>query len=131
MQALDTNVLLRFLMQDDPGQCARVVALFNAAAADGRRFVIHNLVVLELVWVLENIYGHERNAILDALEKLEALPAIVFADSAGMRRFRQLARGTRLGLEDLLIGLESERVAAAPTLTFDRDAAKSPLFARF
>jgi predicted nucleic-acid-binding protein len=130
MQALDTNILLRFLLGDDPAQCARVTALFNAAATDGRRFVIHSLVALELVWVLENVYAYERATILDALEKLEVLPAVAFADSARMKQFTQLGRTTKLGLEDLLIGLESERLSASPTLTFDRDAAKSPLFTR-
>jgi len=130
MQAIDTNVLLRFLLRDDDAQCARVTARFNEAAARGSVHVVSSLVLLELVWVLENVYTYGREEILHALEQLEALPAVVFADAERVRRFIALARTTSLGLEDLLIGLESERLGAAPTLTFDKSAAKSFLFAK-
>jgi predicted nucleic-acid-binding protein len=130
MQALDTNILLRFLLRDDVAQCAKVTGLFNAAATRGRVYVINSLVLLELVWVLENVYTYPRAEILGALEALDSLPSVEFADGDRVYRFLHLARTTPLGLEDLLIGLESERIDAAPTITFDRAAAKSPLFAK-
>lgn len=61
---------------------------------------------------------------------LDSVPSVEFADAHGVSRFIQPARTTPLRREDLLIGLESERIDAAPSIAFDGPAAQSPLFAK-
>jgi len=52
MKALDTNVLIRFLVADDEKQANRVRLLFKQAEADQQKLYVPILVVLEMLWVL-------------------------------------------------------------------------------
>jgi len=63
---LDTNVLLRYLLRDDPAQAARA----DRELERGERFLIDSIVLCELVWVLEAGYGFSRTEITGALESV-------------------------------------------------------------
>ena len=54
MAALDTNVLVRWLVNDDAAQCARVARLFDDAIGQGVRLFVTTTVMLELEWVLRS-----------------------------------------------------------------------------
>jgi predicted nucleic-acid-binding protein len=64
MKALDTNVLVRFLVRDDEQQAKAVYRKFKQAEAKKEVFFIPVLVVLETVWVLESVYEITRQEIL-------------------------------------------------------------------
>lgn len=68
MYAVDTNVLVRLLTQDDAAQAARAVALFRA-----EKIFIPKTVVLETEWVLRRLYRLERAVVIDAFHKLSEL----------------------------------------------------------
>ncbi|MDD2775657.1 MAG: type II toxin-antitoxin system VapC family toxin [Gallionella sp.] len=68
MYAIDTNVLVRLLTQDDASQAARAVALFRA-----EKIFIPKTVVLETEWVLRRLYRLERAVVIDAFHKLGEL----------------------------------------------------------
>lgn len=68
MYAVDTNVLVRLLTQDDASQAARAVALFRA-----EKIFIPKTVVLETEWVLRRLYRLERAVVIDAFHKLSEL----------------------------------------------------------
>ncbi len=51
MNALDTNVLIRFLVADDEKQANRVRLLFKQAEADQQKLYVPVLVVLEMLWI--------------------------------------------------------------------------------
>ena len=65
MIGLDTNVLLRYLLQDDAAQAARAARELER----DERFLIDGIVLCELVWVLEAGYGCSRADIVGALER--------------------------------------------------------------
>lgn len=69
MTGLDTNVLVRYLTQDDPAQSAKAVQAIESAVERNETLFITGIVVCELVWVLEGAYGYSRTDIADALEK--------------------------------------------------------------
>ena len=56
MIALDTNVLVRFLVKDDEQQAELVRVLFMEAEQRKEPLLVPLLVVLELIWVLESVY---------------------------------------------------------------------------
>ena len=56
MNAIDTNVLVRFLVNDDPVQSAEVRQLFAIAERERAMFYVALLVLLETIWVLESAY---------------------------------------------------------------------------
>lgn len=88
MRALDTNVLVRALVQDDPAQAKRAQDFLSAQPV-----YVPITVVLELEWVLRSRYGFSRRAIADAMEKLAVLENAVIGEQAAVvaasRKMRQ------------------------------------------
>ena len=70
MIALDTNVLVRFLVEDDKAQAAAAAALVKRSIAAGEALFVADVVLCEVVWVLEVAYKVPR-----AVRFLNALPA--------------------------------------------------------
>ena len=69
MMGLDTNVMVRYIMQDDAKQSAQAVRLLDALSVDKPGFV--TLVsVVELVWVMSSCYDLSRSQLVNALESL-------------------------------------------------------------
>lgn len=73
---LDTNLLIRFLTNDDPVKADRVDGLLRKAAAGKIRLVTAEMVVAEMVWVLESFYRLERPAIREMIEAILATPGL-------------------------------------------------------
>lgn len=124
MIALDTNVLVRYMMQDDPKQSPRAARLIEALTGEDPGFV-PLVAAVELVWVLSGSYGLGRAQVSEALEGLLRSRELRLdrADlvTQALRRFS--AGGADFA--DCLI----ERIAAdagcTDTMTFDAGAARS------
>ena len=71
MRAVDTNVVVRYLTGDDPGQAARARAVIDA----GNVFV-STTVLLESEWVLRSVYGLSRTEVAAALRAFAGLPGL-------------------------------------------------------
>jgi predicted nucleic-acid-binding protein len=71
MRAVDTNILVRLLMKDDPAQLARVTAMLSSATACAKPTVI-----LETEWVLRSVYRLQPAQILLGLRSLLGLPEL-------------------------------------------------------
>jgi len=128
MKALDTNILVRFLVNDDKKMGAAARRLLESAHDQGDHFLVTAPVLLELLWVLKSVYGLPRADVLEALEALARMP-VLKADPPGL--VLDLARGarsTRLDLADLLIGLCAREKGCQATWTLDAKAAGSNLF---
>lgn len=123
MIALDTNVLVRFLTQDDPVQSRAATDLITGLTADAPGFVCREVMV-ELVWVLERAYGLDRAQVAAAIEGLLAATEIEVeaADDVGSALYRY--RDDGFGFADLMIAAASKRAGAAVLVTFDRKAAQ-------
>lgn len=130
MKALDTNVLVRFLTRDDPPQAERVYRLFKRAENERSRFWVPVTVLLETVWVLDAVYGIEREAILDSLDDLLQMTVLRFESHAAVQDCTAAARRDRTDLPDLLIAHCARQAGCEAVLTFDKKAARSELFER-
>ena len=128
MTGLDTNVLVRFLVQDDEVQAQKVNALFTDTEANKQQLFVSTVVVLELMWVLKAAYDVPREAILHSLNELLSMSVLEFQDQAAVRAFIISAENNTYDLSDLLIGQMSLVVGCDTTLTFDKKAGKSPCF---
>lgn len=80
MIGLDTNVLVRFLTEDDPEQSPRAVALIEGALEEGERLFVTQIVLCELVWVLDSVYGYPRQEIVAAVSDLLRARQLVIED---------------------------------------------------
>lgn len=123
MIALDTNVLVRFLVRDDEKQATTANNLLSSLTVEAPGFVCREVVV-ELVWVLERAYGFPRDQIADVLEQLVSTEvlAIESADEVAQAAFRYRAGGA--GFSDLMILAAAERAQALPMYTFDQMTAQ-------
>lgn len=75
MRAVDTNVVVRFLTGDDPGQAARARKLIEAGDV-----LIATSVLLETEWVLRSAYGFPAERIVQALQAFAGLPGVTLED---------------------------------------------------
>ena len=123
MIAVDTNVLVRYLVRDDLQQAEAARALLQSVTGEKPAFACREVVV-ELVWVLERAYGFSRDRIATILEELVATEGLVVeaAHDVAQAAFRYRAGGA--GFSDLMVVAAAKRVGAVPLYTFDRKAAR-------
>lgn len=121
MKALDTNVLLRFVMRDDENQFAKASGFLGSRTSDDPAFV--SLVVLvEFAWTLRQRYGLSRTDIHALVTTLLETRELAFEDESDVSAI--VADAARGDLADHLISYCARRAGCSATVTFDQDAAK-------
>ncbi|MBI1736073.1 MAG: type II toxin-antitoxin system VapC family toxin [Candidatus Rokubacteria bacterium] len=128
MIGLDTNVLVRYLTQDEPAQTRRANRLIGETVAAGDRCAIASIVMCELVWVLDSAYRLERDAIASVLERLLATADFVVEEPDLVRRALADYRRGHGDFADYLIGWRNRHTGCDATATFDRALRGSDLF---
>lgn len=128
MIGLDTNVLVRYVIQDDPDQgpaAARLIEAQCTADVPGR---IDHVVLCELVWVLETAYGYARAQVASVLRQiLGTAELVVESPRLAWAALRAYEAGPA-DYADYLIGQRNRAAGCEITCTFDRRAARSPLY---
>ncbi len=124
MIGLDTNVLVRYVAQDDPKQSPRATRLIESLTADAPGYV-GTVSVVELVWVLTGCYQSTRAEICEVLETLLRTKEIVVAQADIVWKAVRLFRDGSADFADCLIERSANEAGCSHTATFDRDAAKS------
>lgn len=128
MIGLDTNVLVRYLTQDDPTQSAQANALIEQQLSAVEPGIIGHIVLCEVGWVLSRAYGYTREQVADALAALLTCREFqVEAPDLGILALQDYREGTA-DFSDYLLGRAHQRLGARHTVTFDRKAAKAPQF---
>lgn len=128
MIALDTNVLVRHLTQDDAAQSAVASREIEQAARDGNQMLIMDVVLCELVWVLEDCYELGRTEITDVLDRILRTTSFCFQEKQTLWEALGDYRSGKGDFSDYLIGRTARRAGAHPTLTFDRGLRNSAEF---
>jgi predicted nucleic-acid-binding protein len=121
--AIDTNVLVRYLTADDPGQLARVRALFATLSTDSPGFICRET-LLELVWVLGYSYGFGRGEICDTLDALLSAIELEIEDAEVLSAAIDPYLSTGADFADLMIRGAATKRGALPLMTFDAVAAR-------
>jgi predicted nucleic-acid-binding protein len=124
MLALDTNVVVRYLAQDDAKQSAAATRVFEKVLSPETPGFVSCIVLCELVWVLAECYGADRSRIRQALDGLLAAKQVVVEAPDVVRRAVRAWDEGGADFSDALIGQVAAHHGASATLTFDRAAAK-------
>lgn len=124
MIALDTNVLVRYLVRDIPEQAEAAQDLLQRLTLEDPGFVSRE-VAIETAWVLERSYRFTREQIADILEELTAVESLVFEVGDDVRRAVLSFRQGGPDFADLMILAAAERAGANPLYTFDQRFARS------
>ena len=128
MIGIDTNVLVRYLTQDDKTQARKVDVFLDAVIEDGSRLRVDDIVLCEVVWVLRAAYKLGKPAITEALDRVMSTAIFSFDD-------RELLRGALAGyldgpgdFSDYVIGRRNARAGCEHTVTFDRSLSNGSSF---
>lgn len=128
MIGLDTNVLVRYLMQDDAAQARLASTAIESAAGRGERLRLTAITLVELVWVLESAYDQPRADVARALEQIVRTADFELEHVDHVRRAIERYRSTSADFADALIGLINEAAGCEHTLTFDRSLKRMSQF---
>ena len=128
MTGIDTNVLVRFLVGDDPGQEARAASFFARLSAEGEKMFVPQIVVCELVWVLSHAYGKSRSEIAAGIENLLRTRQLLFEEIDQIHRALERFAAGDGDLADWLIWERSRTAGAKRVATFDGRLLRSPEF---
>lgn len=123
MIGLDTNVLVRYVVQDDPKQSLQATRLIESLTADAPGYV-SVISVVELVWVLTGCYTSTKTEICEVLETLLRTKEIVVAHADTVWKALRVFKEGKADFADCLIERSANEVGCSHTATFDRDAAK-------
>jgi predicted nucleic-acid-binding protein len=124
MIGLDTNVIVRYIMQDDAGQAAMATELIESLTGEAPGFI--TLVsIVELVWVLSSSFKLKRAQIVQVLEiLLQSRQLMVDQAEHVVRAVRAYASGDA-DFADCLIERTAAAAGCTRTVTFDVTASKS------
>jgi predicted nucleic-acid-binding protein len=128
MRALDTNVLVRFVTNDDAGQAAVAERLFAECQRNRERLFISTIVICELFWVLKNGLRQTKVEIVKVIDGLVEDDLFQIEQRALVVKGLEHYRHGRADFADYLIGLLGGHAGCRDTVTFDRALKGSPGF---
>lgn len=125
MAALDTNILVRWLTNDDVAQSAIVERVLDDAIGNEDRLFVTVTVMLELEWVLRSKYRYDKPQVMAALNALLDVTELEFQTEPALEQALWLFKqtGSRDFADCLHIALVSQ-AGKGPLLTFDERASK-------
>ena len=124
MIGLDTNILVRYLAQDDAIQSAQATQIIERRLTEARPGFISLVTMAETAWVLERVYGLSRYELAVAVERiLQVETLFVQNEREVFMAVAILSAGTG-SFADALIGALGEWAGCSITLTFDKKAAR-------
>ena len=128
MIGLDTNVLVRYLAQDDVKQAAAATRLIEKELTATQQGFISLVVVAELCWVLSSLYGATMDELVATIEDLLNTPRFCMEKrevlQAAIGRFK-LGSSYKAGLADALIAEIAASAGCTATMTFDKAAVRA------
>ena len=128
MIGLDTNILVRYLTQDDPDQSRKATNEIEKGLSAGHMFFIADIVMCELVWVLETAYGYERREIVPVLENILRTKQFQFENKDLLWKNLADYRNRKGDFADHLIGQVGHKAGCRETITFDAGLEDNPIF---
>ena len=127
MIGIDTNVLVRYLVQDDEIQAKAATQILEQITDETPAF-INNIVMCETVWVLARAYKYDKSIIAETLEQILATAGLQFENAEAIRKAVRHYKNGNADFSDYLIGEINKENGVATTYTFDRKASGCSLF---
>ena len=120
MTGLDTNVLARYLTEDEPVQSKRAADWIATITARGERCFISAIVLCELAWVLRGAYRVSQVDLILTLDRILGTTQFIVGDKDIVRRALDQYRAGRADFADYVIGALHQDAGCRKTVTFDR-----------
>ncbi|MDM0023695.1 PIN domain-containing protein [Variovorax saccharolyticus] len=124
MPALDTNVLVRYVVQDDENQSAAARRFIRKCVAEDRTLYVPVTVMLELEWVLRASFEYAKSEVMAVLASLLSAAELSFESEHALEVALQLYRDATADFADCLHIALAAQAGESPLWTFDKRAAK-------
>lgn len=128
MKGIDTNVLVRYLVEDDRDQTNRVERFLAASRVAGERVYVSCIVLCETAWVLERVFGQSRPDLLNHLDRILDTDVFEVEEEECVRVAIWLSRKGKGDFADYLIGQLNLARGCRFTVTFDRSLRSDSAF---
>jgi predicted nucleic-acid-binding protein len=128
MIGLDTNVLIRYLTQDDPVQSAKATEIIERRLSPKNPGFVSVVAMVEIVWVLDRAYSQTAQEISTAVERLLQVEVLAIENEQEVFTAMVALKQGRGSFSDALIAELGVRAGCARTLTFDQKALRLPGF---
>jgi len=122
MIGLDTNVLVRYLTQDDPVQSAKATQILERRLTPKIPGFVSVVAMVETVWVLDRAYGLTDQEIATAVERLLQVEVLAIENEQEVFTAMVALRQGRGSFAGALIAELGKRAGCTRTLTFDQKA---------
>lgn len=126
MIGIDTNILLRLWLNDDPAQNKRIDTLLAAHGGTPGSLLVTDVVLVEAVWTLKSAFEQDKQAQLIAVRSLLEEAAFAFEDREAVTAALNMFETTSCGFADCLVVAKHARQGCDFTATFDRGMRKLP-----
>ncbi|MCA9438396.1 MAG: type II toxin-antitoxin system VapC family toxin [Candidatus Omnitrophica bacterium] len=126
MIGLDTNILVRLIVGDDPKQLKSALSLITKTERSKEKMFINHVVLAEFAWVLSRTFKYPREEIIDTLESLMSNESVTFQDRSLVRLALRSFRSSSADFSDCLLNTINGSQGCETTYTFDKQAAKLP-----
>jgi predicted nucleic-acid-binding protein len=124
MASVDTNVLVRYIIQDEDSQFAIVMQLLDECAREGRPLFVPITVALELEWVLRSNFQVAKPDLISTLSQLLSATELSFQSEAALEVALARYRDSSADFADCVHGALATQAGAEPLWTFDKKAAR-------
>lgn len=128
MIGIDTNVLLRYVLDDDARQTPRATRFLEDDARLSDPVLLNPVLLVELVWTLARKEGFEKADILAILDELADSPRVALVAARPIEAAIEAWRRSKADFADCLIAALNADAGARTTVTFDKVAAAEPGF---
>ncbi len=125
MIGLDTNVLVRYIVEDDEKQARIATRIIDARTPADPGFVSH-LVLVELTCVLASCYDADKATLIAVIEQLLQTKQLVVEEVETVWHALQDYKKATADFSDCLISRKHQGAGCSITLTFDKAASKLP-----
>ena len=120
MIAVDTNVLIRLFIADEPPQAAKARWVFDDAAERDEHIWVSDTVLVELVWTLSRAYGRDRHDIVKALRGLASHATVALESATAVRSATDAFEQGPADFADCLLSMKAQAAGCDRLATFDR-----------
>jgi predicted nucleic-acid-binding protein len=128
MIGLDTNILVRYLTQDDPVQSAKATEVIEQRLTVKTRGFVSVVTMAEIVWVLDRAYGFNDKEISAAIERMLQVEVLLIENEQEVFAAMIALKRKQGAFADALIAELGAKAGCSHTLTFDRRALRLPGF---
>jgi predicted nucleic-acid-binding protein len=119
---LDTNILVRYLAQDDEKQSGKATKFIEKRITEKEPGFINYIVLVETIWVLENCYSADKQAIVNVIYQLASTKQLVLQDAEIVLRSLRLYEASNIDYADALLSTINNDNGCETTITFDKKA---------